>query len=269
MSIPEIRRLIQRMIAINIANALAYRGDYVFYMLSVVLSPLISVMIWRAAVESGAQLPVDETYITSYFVLLGVVSMLTSAWLSQFLADKIRSGELSVWLARPGSFLYELAANNVAEKSFKLVVLAPMIALFGWFFRDSIDLAAPAWRWGVLILSVVLGAVLFFSLDVVEGSLAFWIEDVSGIVRARHLVMLVLAGQLVPLAIMPEWAQGFIAVQPFRFLLSFPLEVIVGDLSGADVALGLLLQAGYAAGFVLLARWVWARGKRSYTAVGA
>lgn len=269
MTYPEIGRLLRRMIAINMAQTLAYRGDFVFYMLSIVLGPLLSVLIWRAALASGAELPVDGTYLTSYFVLLGVVSMLTSSWLSGFMADSIRNGELSIWLARPGSYLYGVAANNIAEKAFKLVVLLPMVLIFGLAFRDAVDLSAPAWRWAVAASSIGFGACITFSLDVIEGSLGFWLEDISGLIRTRQLVVLVLAGQLVPLALMPGWAQGFMEVQPFRYILSFPLELIVGDLTRADIATGLALQVGYTALFILGARAVWSRGKRSYSAVGA
>ena len=81
--------------------------------------------------------------------------------------------------------------------------------------------------------------------------------------------MLVLAGQLVPLALLPDWAQGSMVYQPFRYVLSFPLELIVGDLSGRDIAMGMLIGLGYACAFVWFARWIWRRGQRSYTAVGA
>lgn len=269
MTYPEIGRLLRRMVAINLTQTLAYRGDFVFYMLSIVLGPLLSVLIWRAALASGAELPVDGTYLTSYFVLLGLVSMLTSAWLSMFLAEAIRDGQLSIWLARPGSMLYEMAANNLAEKGFKLLVLLPMLLVFGFWFRDSVDLAAPVWRWAIVAVSIVMGACITFSLDVIEGSLAFWLEDISGLIRTRQLVVLVLAGQLVPLALMPAWAQGFMEVQPFRYILSFPLEIIVGDLTGRDIAVGLALQVGYTALFIFGARAVWGRGKQSYAAVGA
>ena len=94
MTFTEVSRLIRRMVAINLANSMAYRGDFIFYMLGVVLGPVISVLIWRAAIASGAELPVDSTYLTTYFVLLAVVSMLTSAWLRRS-TWRTRSGRAS------------------------------------------------------------------------------------------------------------------------------------------------------------------------------
>jgi ABC-2 type transport system permease protein len=262
-------RLLRRLIALNMAVSMAYPFAFFCYMFGAVFPPLIAALVWRAAIESGAALPVDTSYLMSYFVLMAVVSMLTSSWLSGFLANNIRNGKLSVWLARPGSFLYELVANNISEKAFKSLILFPMVAGFAWLFRDDISIAAPAWRWGIAALAIVMGAVIAISLDVAEGSLAFWIDDVSGLVKARTLLMAVLAGAVVPLALFPEWAQGFLMIQPFRFILSFPLEVVIGDLTGEEIATGFALQVTYTVLFVGAARWLWTTGKRSYAAVGA
>ena len=269
MTLAERVRMFSRMIVINLQVSLAYRGEFVFYMLGAIFTPLFSAFVWRAALASGATLPVDHSYIMTYFVLLAVVSMLTSAWLSGFMADEIRFGSLSKWLVRPGSYFYELAANNVGEKILKIFILLPMVAIFALVFRSDIALDAPAWRWLVMLVAIVLGAVLAFSFDVAEGSLGFWVEDLGGIVKARGLVMSVLAGQLVPLALFPDWAQGFMKIQPFRYFLSFQLEIVVGNLSVREIAFGLTMQAGYAVLFILLARWLWNTGKRSYAAAGA
>jgi ABC-2 type transport system permease protein len=268
MTFAERRRLLTRLVLVNVVANIAYRGDFVMFMLGTILTPVISLLVWRAAIASGAELPISETYLTSYFVVMAVVSMLTSAWLSGFLASAIRNGGLSVWLARPGSFLYELAANNVSEKCSKAVVLLPMVFVFGWVFRDSLALSTSPVHWLLLPISVVLGAVMFFSLDVIEGSLAFWLEEVSGIVAVRHLLMLVLAGQLVPLALMPDWAHWFLVAQPFRYLLSFPIELVVADLGAAQVVRGLAIQLGWTLVLVSGARWIWRRGQRAYAAVG-
>ncbi len=265
----ETLRLVRRLVAINSANSFAYTGDFVFFMLRAMLGPVIAVLVWRATLASGAELPVDGTYLTTYFVLLGAISMLTSSMVSVFMAEAIRMGELSIWLVRPGSFLYEMAANNVAEKGFKALVLAPMIGVLGWFLRDSFSIAMSFWRWASLATSVFLAALLVYALDVIFGSLAFWIDDVSGVERGRSLASLVFAGRIVPLVLMPEWTRGFMDVQPFRFTVSFPLEMLVGNLSRDQLVAGFGAQIGYLVLFSVLARWIWRRGLRSYIAVGA
>ena len=269
MSLGEILRVIRRLVVGGIAGSLAYPVDFVFYMLGTIIGPIIAALVWRAAIAAGADLPVDAQYITTYFVLLSLVSMLSSAWLSMFMADTIRDGRLNVWLARPGSFLYEMAANNIAEKAVKLVILVPMIAIFAWFMRDSLTLGVAPWRWGALLVSTLMAALIFFWIDVAMGSLGFWLEDISGLEWGRSLLTRLITGQMIPLVLFPAWMQGFLHVQPFRYTVSFPLEIVVSNLSAQEVVTGLGVQALWTALFVIGGLSLWRRGLRSYAAVGA
>lgn len=269
MTLVHTLRVIRRLFLKDLVLELTYRGEFILYMLGIITTPVISLLIWRAALASGADLPVDRQYLTTYFVLLAVVNMLTSSWLDMWLAEMIRTGNLSIWLVRPGSAMLNLIANNLSEKTFKGAVLAPMIAVFWWFFRDAVVVPAGASRWLLSAVSIVCGAVILFALDLIVGSLAFWLTDVGGISRGRALLVAVLSGQIVPLALMPAWATTFVRVQPFRYTVSFPLELLVGHLSGRQIALGFGLQFGYTVLFLWGAMWIWRRGQRSYGAVGA
>jgi ABC-2 type transport system permease protein len=198
-----------------------------------------------------------------------MVSMLTSSWNAGYLGYAIRMGHLSRYLARPGSTLFSAIANNLSEKLVKLVPLIPMVAALWWAFRGSVELPADAVRWLLFAVSVIAAGVMVFSIDIMIASLAFWLDDVWGVTRAYQLLSMILRGQLVPLALMPAWAEGFIDAQPFRFTLSFPLELVVEDLATREMAIGMALQIGYAVLAVLAARWQWRRGLRAYSAVGA
>ncbi|HWV23282.1 MAG TPA: ABC-2 family transporter protein [Thermomicrobiales bacterium] len=262
-------RIIRRLVIVDFTGALIYRAEFVMFMISTVLAPAISLLVWRAALANGAELPVDAQYLTTYFVLLGLVSMLTSSWTSGFLAEEIRLGRISKWLIRPGSTHFNGIANNISEKIIKSVALAPMIAILGWFFRDAIVLPTDPLRWTLFLASIVAAAVMVYALDVCVGSLAFWVDDTGGIDYALGLIAGILAGRLVPLALLPAWSQGIVDIQPFRFTLSFSLELVVGDLSTRDLAIGMALQLIYPVLAVLAARAIWRRGLQAYTAVGA
>lgn len=262
-------RVLRRMTAADIAQATVYRGSWIIFMAANISVPIISLLIWRTAIANGAQLPVDEGFITTYFVLLSFVTMATSSWMTGFLANDIRLGKLSSWMVRPASLLIGFVANNLSEKVLKLVALVPMIGLLWWIFRDSMNIPADAGRWALFTVSIMLGAILVFTIDIMIGSLAFWMDDVTALAQARMIIASVLSGAVVPLALMPDWSRGFIDNQPFRFTVSFPVEIVAGDLSGADILAGLGLQLAYVLVFGVLARLVWANGIRSYSAVGA
>ncbi len=99
--------------------------------------------------------------------------------------------------------------------------------------------------------------------------IGFWVQDVAAISRVRTLVATFLSGQLVPLALFPRAFQGTLRLQPFRYTLSFPLEVLTGAVPPTDLALEFALQVGYFVVFVALYRVLWRVGLRSYSAAGA
>lgn len=254
------------LVARDIQVTLTYRAWLFWLLLGNLPVPVISLLVWRGAAALGADLPVGQDYLVTYFVLVALVSMLTSCWSAGFLADSIRLGDLASWLVRPCSTHLNGIANNVAEKVAKLVLMVPMVAVLALTVHRQVSLPTDPLRWLGFGLAVVLGAVNAFALDTLLGSLAFWVEEVSGLLRARTLVAGVLSGAVVPLALMPAALQPVLAVQPFRFTVSFPLEVLL--LPRVPVA-GFALSAAWALALTAAAVGVWRVGLRGYQAAGA
>lgn len=115
----------------------------------------------------------------------------------------------------------------------------------------------------------MLGAVLVFTIDILIAALAFWMDDVGALVQARVIISGVLSGAVVPLALMPSWSRGFVDHQPFRYTVSFPVEIVAGQLTGRELLAGFGIQLGYVVVLAVIARLVWAAGIRAYSAVGA
>lgn len=258
-------RVLRILVTREIAIMLHYRWWLAFMQLANVIAPAISLLVWRGAIQQGANPPVTESFLTTYLVLVSIVAMLTSSWTSGFLADSIRLGSLSSWLVRPCSTHLNGIANNIGEKVVKLVLLIPLVAVLGIIFRGEVDLPSAGGRWLVFAGSVLMAGAMAFSLDIVIGSLAFWFEDVSAVNRLRLLLSRILSGALIPLALFPAMFSGFLNAQPFRFMVSFPLEVLLGDPPGSSYA----LQFGWFVAFVGAAVVVWRVGLRSYQGAGA
>lgn len=262
-------RVLRRLVGLNVMMTLEYRGSFFLYMLSNVAVPVISLLVWLTVSEQGARLPLSREELVTYYLLLSVVSMLTSTWLSAWLAQSIRQGEISPWLLRPVPYILDQIGNNLGEKITKLVLLIPMVGFVAVFFRADIRLPSEPFAWLLFVLCLPMTATVAFLMDFLLGSLAFWLEDVNGLVRVKTLVSGFLSGQIVPLALFPREFEGFLKLQPFRYALSFPLEVLTTSLSPRELALGFGLQAAYCGVFFVAYRVVWRSGLRAYSAVGA
>lgn len=268
MTVGQKWRVVRRFVAMNFANAAAYRIGVVMWMMSSIITPIIGLAIWRATASSGADLPVSTTYLTTYFVLSSLFSLATSAWHGSFIPVMIREGSLSVALMRPGSIFLETVANNLAEKAFKLIVLLPMVCAFGWFFREDIAIPGNPGRWLMAVFSLLLGAVMFFSLRTLMGTIGFWWEETRAIENGMNLVEGILLGGIIPLALFPAWSQGFMSTQPFRFRFAFALDLLLRDMSASEIVKGFAWQVLWTGSMLLASIWLWDRGRRAYSAVG-
>jgi len=262
-------RLLWRLVLRDVLSTLEYRATVLIWMINTVIGPLIALLVSLTASDQGVRLPYDRSQFVTYYVLLGVVSMLTSSWLGNFLAEEIRLGNLSLNLMRPVPYIAFYAANNIGEKLVKLPYLLPLVGLIALFFRADLRLPADPATWLLFTLSLPMAAAVAFLLDFVIGSLAFWVNDVRGLVRVKTLVGAFLAGQFVPLALFPQGMAGFLEIQPFRYTLSFPLEVLTGSLTPTALVRGFAWQAGYLLGLSALYRLIWRYGLRAYAASGA
>jgi ABC-2 type transport system permease protein len=252
----------------EITMTLHYRWWLAMMQVSNLIVPAMTLLVWQGAISLGAQPPVGQQYLTTYLVLVSLVGLLTSSWTSSFLATSIRLGGVSSWLVRPCSTHLASLANNVAEKLVKLVLIVPMVAVLALQFRDDLALPGEGVQWLLFVVSVLLAAGMSFCLDVIIGSLTFWLDDIAAIDRLRTLLARTLSGAVIPLALFPSALQGFLAVQPFRFLVSFPLEVLLGRPSHG-LLLGFVAQLAWFLGLLGLAVTVWRLGLRSYQGAGA
>jgi len=262
-------RVVWRMTALNVMMTLEYRGAFLIYMFNTVAGPTISLLVWLAVSAAGAQLPYGRSQLVTYYVLLSVTAMLTATWTGWFIGENIRLGDLSSHLMRPAPYILGMIGNNIGEKIIKLPLLLPLVGVVALAFRHDLRPPTDPLAWALFLLCLPLAAAVAFLFDVTIGSLAFWIDEVNALLRGQAMLAAFLAGQYVPLALFPPGAARWLELQPFRYTLSFPLEILTGALDGPALARGFAFQIAYCALFWALYRLVWHFGLRSYSAVGA
>ena len=191
-------RVLWRIVTINLISTLEYRGSFTIYMFSIAAGSVISLLVWLAVLDQGVQLPLDRPSLVTYYVLLSLVTMLTSTWLGEYLAENIRLGKLSPVLLRPMPEITNMLGNNIGEKIVKLLFLLPMLGLLALFFGADLRLPSDPIAWAMFAVCLPLAAATAFLIDFVIGSLAFWVDDVTGLSRVRTLVATFLSGPRAP-----------------------------------------------------------------------
>jgi ABC-2 type transport system permease protein len=81
--------------------------------------------------------------------------------------------------------------------------------------------------------------------------------------------MLLFSGQFVPLTLMPRLIQDIAQYLPFQLLIYFPIQLILGRLSNAQIVQGFAMGGVWLVVSIFLFNLVWRNGVKRFSAVGA
>ncbi len=248
------------------ARALEYRGQILIYILSGVL-PLIMMLVWLSIAEDGPVAGYDATGFISYFLMVTLMRRLTGAWIVWEMDHDIRKGTLSPQLLKPIHPIHHLFARVVASKPVQAMLVGPPVVVAAILLGARYDLSIDNL---LLTALAAFGALLIeFFAQAIIGTAAFWITQATSLAEAWFLIRALFSGWIIPIDLFPPPITGALMFLPFRYTLSFPIEIILGRLSLAQIGLGLAIQFAWAAAFFIAFRALWRRGLRHYGAVGA
>lgn len=247
------------------ASAVAYRAEFLIWMFSTNM-PLIMLALWAAVARSGPVGVYTQRGFAAYYLSTLLVRLLTGSWVVWELTMEIRQGVLALRLLRPLHPLIAYSAENLAAVPLRGIVAIPVVSILLWTARGQLGHDPLLW---LLLVPALLGAwLLTFLVMALIGTLALYVESAASLFEAWLGVSAVLSGYLIPLDLFPQGVQRIALSLPFRFLLSFPVELMLGK-HGRGEALALLGgQWLYVAAALLATNLVWRAGLRRYSAYG-
>ncbi len=251
------------------AAMVQYRASLVIWMIGHVLEPLVYLVVWSTVsnTQGGSVGDYSTREFAAYFILLMLVNHVTYTWIMYEFEYRIREGLLSSALLKPVHPIHSDIADNVSSKLVTLPFMLAIAAILSFLFQP---VAAPQW-WALLLAIPVLflAFLVRFVLEWTLANAAFWTTRVNALNQMYFVLVLFLSGQLAPLSLLPYPIQVLATVLPFRWLISFPVELLLGRLTLMDTLIGLGAQLIWLGISLFLIRTVWQAGLRIYSAVGA
>jgi len=260
-------------INVGIQNTLVYRVNFLFRA-SFALIPLIAtISLWRAVFASKNSDPSVVGYslagMISYYLLVTIVDAFTAVneddW--QIAAD-IKDGNINQFLLKPIDYLWYRLCLFFAGRAIYVIAAAVPVSLFVFLQRQYFVLPANLPTASLFVLSMTMTALLQFFMSYTMAMLAFWVLEVSTFIFILFAFEYIAGGHLFPLDILPPLVAKLLNFTPFPYQMFFPVSIYLGRVTGAELWQGLIIQASWLLIFYGLARAIWNRGIRRYTAVG-
>lgn len=259
-------KLLQKYFTAQLQETVTYRGMIFIWMFETFAFPFTNLLVWFAIAKSSASVTSQLQPLINYYSLIPLTSVLIGSWHGIFMAQEIRTGKFSLRLLRPVFPLVDSISNNLAEKSLKIFFILPFIFVSHWLFTLKLNLNPTLLL--QFLLALVLSAILSFLLETIIGLLAFWMDDVSSLLNLNDIADYTLGGRVAPIFLFPALLQQIAFILPFRYLVSFPLELLLGTLSNSQILQGFTIQLFWISTFTLISLVLWRSGIRLYSALG-
>lgn len=250
-----------------LSTELTYRNQIVAWVLADIFQPFILAVLWSSVAKNGSSgLSVEQT--VTYFFMIAIVSKFTKDYSDQFISNKIMFGEFSKYLVKPFNYLSESLGISLASKFLRLIIILPFLLTTYIFFSDSIVISTSAESIILFFLAIIVGFIINFLLGNTFALIAFFIKQILGLRSFYENVVTFLSGEVIPLVVMPFWALFFVQALPFRYTLSFPVEILTGRLFPFEVRNGFIIALVWIVILVILYKLLYRLAIKRYEAEG-
>ena len=226
-------------------RATVYRTALIAGMLTNAFFGALRCFVYQAAYSEGGRVAgltlndvISYTWATQSLISIG------AGWLALDIAATICSGAVISDLSRPWNFYGYWLSRFVGERGFNLLTRGSLTYLIGvLLFGARLPSASEALAFAV---AISLALLVSFAFSFIVNLSAFWLIDISGVALLANVVLSFFSGFLLPLAFFPPPLATLAALLPFQAITALPVQIFLGQISGAGVAQALLLQIGWA-----------------------
>jgi ABC-2 type transport system permease protein len=256
----------------SLVERLAYRGDFLLGTVLRFLPMVTTILLWEA-VFAGAETDdiagFTRRQMIAYQLLIHISRMFSSMpGLAAGITRDIRDGSLKKYLLQPLDMISFLVCYRAAHKcayiATSFIPYAILFAICYRYFDPPRDWTTMAGYVTALFLSFLIG----FYFETCIGMMGFWFLEVTSLLWIIATLNYFVSGQMLPLDLLPSTWQWVLKALPFQYLAYFPAVVFLGKRTGAELVEGLLFELTWVIALLLIARWLYRRGLRRYSAFG-
>jgi ABC-2 type transport system permease protein len=252
------------LLAVYYVYMVEYRAELILWILSGSL-PIILMGVWIQAAPGG-QFGFTSIEFARYFLAVFLVRQITVVWVIWEFEKEVVEGRLSPRLLQPLDPVWHHVASHIGERIARLPFAFILIGLFFLLYPQALWFP----NIGNLFLFTLAATLVFalrFLIQYTFAIFAFWTERASAIENFWMLFYLFLSGLIAPLDVFPQPIKAVLLWTPFPYLVHFPASLLVG--LPVDVTRGFLSIIGWLFLFLGINRWLWRRGLKHYSGMGA
>lgn len=230
---------------ISLKNSFVYRYSMFFSCLGSILVIYINILLWKSLYKENTEM---IQYMIRYTIMSNIIAMIYTPGISDSIGGKVSTGAFVIDLLRPINIFAMSWQTELAKTVSKFIVQGLPVAI----------IFIPMLYHGVysnillVLLALILGHILLVLIYALIGFLAFAIIEIWPLKLLIEDTIRLFAGSFLPIAILPGFLKSIATVLPFRFLYSFPLELLFAKVQGQSILTNYLVLLAWICVFIVL-----------------
>lgn len=174
-------RALPTLLRIGVAETVAYRGEFLVWILTTTL-PLVMLGLWTSVAEEARFRGYSSADFVAYYLSNLIVRNLTGSWVAWQVSEEIRLAAMSMRLLRPLHPFVAFAASHLAAIPFRSVVVLP-VAVALLVSSGTSALTTEALQLALLVPSLALAWIITFSVMFMIGAIAFFVTKTMALLN--------------------------------------------------------------------------------------
>ncbi len=259
-----------RIFSLHFQDLLAHRSRSIVYVFTYVFNSLLFLAFIRGVFSKNSSLGgwTLSTVTSYYFLLILAPALLMTHPEMPVLRDDIEKGELAGRLLKPFSYYWQRFYHEIPYRIFQgllaVVIYFSLSAIFGNFLRLNLSLMQVA----LIIIIFVLAYMISFTFKMIIAIVAFWTTDTRGLHELTDVIILIFAGFIVPVNLLPGILEKAAYLLPFSYIIYFPVIAIQGKLSVLSMLSVISSQIIWLCMLVIFFRFQWKKALIRFTDLG-
>lgn len=252
-------------------HVMNFRSRSFVWFLIALLNPLFVLIFWTAVVKANGGLLGNwnlSSISTYYFLLIIATSLILSHIEEDVAIRDIREGQLVTYLTKPFSYFQLKFISEIGWRIMQGFFGVMIFSIFYLFFQRFVVLPNSLLEILFSALIIMLAILISFTFKMIVGITAFWFIDFWGLQQIIEVIIVILAGFVMPIELFPDWLENISKATPFPYMIYYPIISLQSKLTNPQLINVILIQLGWIIGLAAIYRWLWVRGVKRFTGVG-
>jgi len=253
-------------IKVQLLGFLSAKGFFWTLALGWMTGPVIYLLLWSVAVGGGEIGGFDRNAFILYYLGLIFINQLTYPTAHWSTGEAITNGSISKALLRPMPLFYADIGCDLAVKIVCMPFVVLVIAILGFIF--GVDITFSLSMLPAAVLALLMGMAIRFILAHILALMAFYTQQSWALLSVNDTFIFLFSGQVAPIALFPSGLRNFVSFLPYRYMVAFPIEILMGKLTIEEMQHGFAIQIAWLALLIAVSFLVTKAGVKKYSATG-